>query len=210
VRQVLTFTDNRPIIKTLQRVDVVFMPRMIPCPVPLLWTCSKEGEMVKASSKFLAWPLIAYLPASALAVGLLATVMRLQAFTAGGKRFLDVFLAYALRFPDDFNMIRWVAPALGLAVLILLSFAVRSARPIVTIIPIRVLLLTLIAVLVILVKIISVAIPLTPSNTASGSLVETAAPLTVYLFLFVIVDLCLVFLATFLPAYRRLRKPPVS
>lgn len=166
--------------------------------------------MAKASSKFFAWPLIAYLPASALTVGLLATVMRLQAFTAGGKRFLDVFLAHALRFPDDFNLMRWVAPALGLAVLVLLSVSIRSARPIVTIIPIRVLLLTLIAVLVILVKIFSVTIPLTPSNPASGSLFETAAPLTVYLFLFVIVDLCLVFLATFLPAYRRLRKPLIT
>jgi hypothetical protein len=160
----------------------------------------------KSSSKFLVWPLIAYLPASALTVGLLATVMRLQVFRTGGKRFLDVFFSYALRFPDDFSLIRWVAPALGLAVLVFLSFAIRSARPIVTMAPIRVLLLTLIAVLVVLVKIFSVVVPLIPSDVVSGSSFETAAPLSVYLFLFVIVDLCLVFLATFLPVYRGLKK----
>ena len=162
--------------------------------------------MPKASSKFLFWPLIIYLPASALTVGLLATVMRLQQFSSDGKRFLDVFLTYAFRFPKDFNLARGVAPALGLAVLILLSFAIRSARPIVTIVPIRVLLLTLIAVLVILVKIFSIVVPLIPSAAVSGSTFEIAAPLSVYLFLFVIVDLCLVFLFTFLPVYRGLRK----
>jgi len=162
--------------------------------------------MAKTSSRFLVWPLIVYLPASALTVGLLATVMRLQVFSQDGKGFLDIFLMYALRFPKDFNLTRWVAPAIGLAVLVLLSIALRSAKPTVTIVPVRILLLTLIAILTILAKVFSVVIPLMPSATLSGSFYETAAPLSVYLFLFVIVDLCLVFLATFLPVYRRLRK----
>jgi hypothetical protein len=162
--------------------------------------------MPKASSKFLLWPLIAYLPASALTVGLLATVMRLQIISPGGKRFLDVFLTYALRFPNDFNLIRWVAPALGLAVLVLLSLAIRSARPIITIVPVRILLLTLIALLTILVKVFSVVVPLIPSGAGTETSFETAAPLSVYLLLFVIVDLCLVFLFTFLPVYRGLKK----
>ena len=162
--------------------------------------------MPASSSKFLVWPLAAYLPISALTVGLLATIMRLGVPPSGPNGFLDVFFAYALRFPRDFNIVRWVAPGLGLAVLVLLSVAVRSVRPIMTIAPIRIFLLTLIALLTILVKIFSVVVPLIPSGPWPDSSFETAAPLTAYLFLFMDVDLCLVFLATFLPVYRGLKK----
>jgi hypothetical protein len=158
------------------------------------------------SSKFLVWPLVVYLPTSALTIGLLATTMRLGVPPSGAKGFLDVFFAYALRFPRDFNIVRWVAPALGLAVLVLLSVAIRSARPIITVVPIRIFLITLIVLLTILVKIFSVVVPLIPSGPWADSSFETAAPLTAYLFLFMDVDLCLVFLATFLPVYRGLRK----
>lgn len=162
--------------------------------------------MPTVSSKFLVWPLIVYLPTSALTVGLLATIMRLGVPQSGARGFLDIFFAYALRFPGDFNIVRWVAPALGLAVLVLLSVAIRSGRPIITVVPIRIFLLTLITLLTILVKIFSVVVPLIPSGSSSYSSFGTAAPLTAYLFLFMDVDLCLVFLATFLPVYRSLRK----
>ena len=162
--------------------------------------------MTTVSSRFLVWPLVVYLPTSALTVGLLATIMRLGVPTSGADGFLDVFFAYALRFPKDFNLVRWVAPALGLAILVLLSVAIRSVRPIITIVPIRIFLLTLIALLTILVKIFSVVVPLIPSGPGPDSSLGTAAPLTAYLFLFMDVDLCLVFLATFLPVYRGLRK----
>jgi hypothetical protein len=162
--------------------------------------------MPTVSSKFLVWPLIVYLPISALTVGLLATVMRLGAPPSGATGFLDVFFAYALRFQGDFNMVRWVAPALGLAVLVLLSVAIRTAKPIITLAQIRIFLLILIALLTILIKIFSVVIPLIPSEPGLDSSFGTAAPLTAYLFLFMDVDLCLVFLATFLPVYRSLRK----
>jgi len=157
-------------------------------------------------SKFLAWPLIAYLPVSALTVGLLATIMRLGLPPSGPDSFRDVFFAYALRFPGDFNIVRWVAPSLGLAVLILLSVAIRSARPIITLSPIRIFLLTLIVLLTILVKIFSVVGPFVPLGPGVEDSLATMASLTVYLFLFMDVDLCLVFLATFLPVYRGLRK----
>jgi hypothetical protein len=163
--------------------------------------------MPNVSSKFLVWPLIVYLPASALTVGLLATIMRLGLVApSGAKGFLDVFFAYALRFPRDFNLVRWVAPALGLAVLVLLSVAIRTAKPIITMTQIRIFLLILIALLTILVKIFSVVLPLIPSGPGADFSFGTAAPLAVYLFLFMDVDLCLVFLATFLPVYRGLRK----
>ncbi|MCJ7487705.1 MAG: hypothetical protein MUQ25_16290 [Candidatus Aminicenantes bacterium] len=163
--------------------------------------------MPTVPSKFLVWPLVAYLPTSALTVGLLATIMRLGVVApTGAKRFLDVFFAYALRFPKDFNIVRWVAPALGLAVLVLLSVAIRTARPIITMAQIRIFLLILIALLTILVKIFSVVVPLIPSGPGAGSSFGTAAPVSIYLFLFMDVDLCLVFLATFLPVYRGLRK----
>ena len=162
--------------------------------------------MPTASSKFLVWPLVAYLPTSALTVGLLATIMRLGVPPSGAQGFLDVFFAYALRFPRDFNIVRWVAPALGLAVLVLLSVAIRTAKPIITMTQIRIFLLILIALLTILVKIFSVVVPLIPSGPGSDSSFGTAAPLTVYLFLFMDIDLCLVFLATYLPVYRGLRK----
>jgi len=164
--------------------------------------------MPKAPSKRLVWPVLAYLPVSALTVGLLAWVMLLKVPSTVGREFLDVLVSYGLRFPDDPNLLRWAAPALALGLLILLSVAARSSRPLITIVPIRILLLTLLAVLTILAKIFSVAIPLLPSGPVSGSLYEAAAPLTVYLFLFMDVDLCLVFLATFLPVYRGLGKSP--
>lgn len=89
--------------------------------------------MPTVPSKFLNWPLVAYLPTSALTVGLLATIMRLGMMApSGAKGFLDVFFAYALRFQRDFDIVRWVAPALGLAVLVLLSVATRAAKPIIT------------------------------------------------------------------------------
>ncbi len=166
----------------------------------------KEGIVPNVSSKFLVWPLVIYLPTSALTVGFLATIMRLGVPPSGAHGFLDVFLAYALRFPKDFNVARWVAPALGLAVLVLLSVAIRSVKPIITLVPIRIFLLALIVLLTILVKIFSVVVPLIPSGPLAGSSFETAAPLTAYLFLFMDVDFCLVFLATFLPVYRGLRK----
>jgi hypothetical protein len=162
--------------------------------------------MPASSSKFLVWPLIVYLPTSALTVGILAAIMRLSAPHSGAMGFLDVFFAYALRFPRDFNIIRWVAPALGLAVLVLLSVAIRSVRPVMTLTPIRIFLLVLIVLLTILVKIFSVVIPLIPSGPRPDISFGAAAPLTAYLFLFMDVDFCLVFLATFLPTYRGLRK----
>ncbi len=161
---------------------------------------------MSSSQKFLIWPLVAYLPASALTVGLLATVMRLGAPPSGGHGFSEIFFAYALRFPADFNIVRWAAPALGLAVLLLLSVAIRSVKTIVALVPIRILLLTLIALITILVNIFSVVLPLAPTGAWPDSPIETSAPLTVYLFLFMDVDLCLVFLATFLPVYRSLKK----
>ena len=165
--------------------------------------------MAKSPSKIVIWPVLAFLPASAVTVGLLAWVMLLKVPSAAGREFLDVFISYALRLPGDPNLLRWAAPALGLVLLTLLSVALRSSRPLITIVPVRVLLLTLIAVLTILVRIFSVVIPLTPSSGVEGGF-EAVAPLTAYLFLFMDVDLCLVFLATFLPVYRGLRKPPVS
>jgi hypothetical protein len=74
------------------------------------------------------------------------------------------------------------------------------------VVTIRIFLLTLIVLLTILVKIFSVVVPLIPSGLGPDSSFETAAPLTAYLFLFMDVDVCLVFLATFLPVYRGLRK----
>ena|GEM_PF-1611421 len=171
--------------------------------------------MPTSSSKFLVWPLVVYLPTSALTVGLLATIMRLGVPPSGAKGFLDVFFAHALRFPSDFNIDRWAAPALGLAVLLLLSVAIRSVKPIMTPAPIRIFLLTLIGLLTILVKIFSVVLPLIPWEPGTSSSFEAAAPLTAYLFLFMDVDLCLVFLATFLPVYSPLKassrlSPPVG
>jgi len=159
-----------------------------------------------SSSKFLVWPFVVYLPTSALTVGLLATIMRLSVPTSGAEGLLDVFFAYALRFPRDFHIVRWAAPALGLAVLFLLSVSIRSVKPILTLAPIRIFLLILIVLLTVLVKIFSVVVPLIPSGPGTGGTFEAAAPLTAYLFLFMDVDLCLVFLATFLPIYRGLKK----
>lgn len=161
--------------------------------------------MGDAPRKLLVWPLAIYLPLSASAVGLLATAMRLSAPSSGAHGFFEVFWAYALRFPGDFNFVRWIAPGLGLVILLLLSVAIRSARPIVSLVSIRIVLLTLIALITILVQIFSVVLPLAPSMASPNGSFEGTAPLTAYLFLFMDVDLILVFLATFLPAYRGLK-----
>jgi hypothetical protein len=159
-----------------------------------------------APRKLLIWPPAIYLPVSAAAVGILALAMRLSVPPSGARGLLEVFLAYALRFPGDFNFARWIAPGLGLVVLLFLSVAIRAARPTVSLIPIRIVLLTLVVVLTILVQILSVAAPLAPSAVGPDGAFEAATPQTAYLFLFVDVDLILVFLATFLPAYRDLKK----
>ncbi len=158
-----------------------------------------------APKKFLVWPLVVYLPVSATAAGLLAIGMRLSAPPSGGREFFEVFWAYALRFPGDLNIVRWIAPGLGLLVLLFLSLAIRSARPIVSLFSIRIILLTLVALITIVVKIFSVVVPLAPSAGLPQRSFEAFAPLTAYLFLFMDVDLVLVFLATFLPAYRGLK-----
>lgn len=162
--------------------------------------------MGDAPRKFLVWPLVVYLPVSASAVGILASAMRLSALPAGAHGFWKVFLAYALRFPDDFHIVRWIAPGLGLAVLLLLSVALRSARPIVSLASIRIFLLTLIVLITVFVQIFSVVLPLAPSTASPNGSLQGTSSLTAYLFLFMDVDLILVFLATCLPAYRGLKK----
>ena len=161
--------------------------------------------MGDAPRKFLVWPLVVYLPVSASGVGILASAMRLSAPPSGAHDFWEVFLAYAMRIPGDFNIVRWIAPGLGLTVLLLLSIAIRSTRPAISLASIRIVLLTLIALITILVKIFSVVLPLAPSMASPNGSFEDTAPLTAYLFLFMEVDLILVFLATFLPAYRDLK-----
>lgn len=165
-----------------------------------------KGTISTDSSSFLVWPFAVFLPVSALLVGILATLMRLSVPSSGDEGFLDVFVAYALRFPSDFNIIRWAAPALGLAILFLLSIAIRSAWPVVTLVSIRIILLVLIAVITISVKVFSVVLPISPSSVTVEMPFEASASMTAYLFLFIDVDLILVFLATFLPIYRRLNK----
>ena len=92
--------------------------------------CRLEGNMSDGRNKRGIWLLVVYLPISGLLIGLLAFYFRMPVPFTGSRAFADVFWAYALRFPGDFSIQRWVAPALGWLLLLLMLIAVRARKPV--------------------------------------------------------------------------------
>jgi hypothetical protein len=147
------------------------------------------------------WPyiwVVLFIPASSLAAGVLAYIMRLSAPVSGGNGFWDVLRGYAPFWPGTYGVRHIPSLILSVAVLLLLAVSQRAHKPVVTLFQIRVILLVLLALLTILAKIFTVLAPMGPTTKA-------AMPLFIYADL----DLFLVFLMTFLPFYRKPGVPSV-
>jgi len=144
--------------------------------------------------KFKLLLLVLYVPVSCSVIGLLAYYMRCPSPVVGSYPFLDVFWYYANPLSGDFIVVHLPTLVLSLAFLLLMVISVDSPKPIITVYPIRIILLVLIALITILVVIFNVITPLLfqPEHY-------------MLLFLFVDVHLILVFLLTFLPLFRKLK-----
>ncbi len=144
--------------------------------------------------KFKLLLLVLYVPVSCSLIGLLAYYMRCPSPVVGSYPFLDVFLFYATPFFGDFGVMNLPALVLSLAILLLMVISTDSPKPIITIYPIRIVLLVLIVLITILVVIFNIISPLLfqPEHY-------------LLLFLYVDVHLILVFLLTFLPLFRKLK-----
>jgi hypothetical protein len=152
------------------------------------------------------WLLVLYAPISCLVIGLLSLVMRLAVPATGSRLPAEVFRAHALRFPEDFSVLRWAALGLGWILLLLMTVALRSRKPIVTLAEIRIVSLVLIVVVTILVNIFTVTAPLAPASAGGSVPHNNSHAGTTLLFLFVDIDLILVFAATFLPHFKPLKR----
>lgn len=151
------------------------------------------------------WLLVLYLPISGLVIGLLSNFLRLAVPGTGRREFMGVFWTYALRFPNDFSVLRWIAPALGWILLLLMLVALRTRKPILTLVEIRVILLVLIVIFTLLAKTFMTIMIGTAPGSAPELFNEGAKNLIILLFLFVDVDLILVLLASYLRIFKPLK-----
>jgi len=150
------------------------------------------------------WLLVLYLPTSCLVIGLLSNLLRLAVPLTGSRASIEVFWAYALRYPSDFSIGRWVAPALGWSILLLMLIAVRTRKPILTLAEIRIILLVLIVIFTLLADIFMVVFVTTPRLPGELLYATTKNPV-ILLFLFVDVDLIVVLLASYLRIFKPLK-----
>lgn len=151
------------------------------------------------TSKNRFWPyvwILAFAPTSGLLAGILAYAMRLPAPGSGGNGLSDVLRGYGPFWPGTYGVRHVPSLILGLAVLVLLIASRRGRKPVVTVFQIRIILLVLIVLLTVFFKIFMVV--LWPDPVKRLPLSE-AMPL----FLYADLDLILVLVATFLPAFRR-------
>jgi len=139
--------------------------------------------------------LILYIPVSCCLIGILAYYMKSPSIVIGSDSFIDVFWFYANPFNSDFGYIHLLTMMLSLGFLVLMILSKNTSKPIISIFQIRIVLLMLIAVITIFVMIFTVLMPL-----------HIKPQYPILLFLHVDVDLILVFLLTFLPLFRPMKK----
>jgi hypothetical protein len=154
---------------------------------------TREDSAMRESKRI--WPyiwVVLFIPASSLAAGVLAYIMRLSAPVSGGNGFWDVLRGFAPFWPRTYGVRHIPSLMLSVAVLLLLAVSQRARKPVVTLLQIRVILLVLLALLTILVKIFMVI-----------ALMDSTAKAFTPLFIYADLDLFLVFLMTFLPFYRK-------
>ena len=139
--------------------------------------------------------LLLYIPVSCSLIGLLAYYMRCPSPVEESYPFFDVFWFYANPLNGNFIVVHLPALVLSLAFLLLMIISANSSKPIITIFPIRIILLVLISLITILVMVLNITTPLLFQARNNYML----------LFLYVDVHLILVFLLTFLPLFRKLK-----
>ena len=142
--------------------------------------------------------LILYVPVSCSLIGLLAYQMRSPSPVSGDYQFLDVFWYYANPFNSEYSSVHLLTIALSLGLLLFVSLAISSTKPVISIFHIRILLLVLIVLITLIVMIFIV---LGPGYSTPQDIIR--------LFLYVDVHLILIMLFTFLPFLRKL-KPGVK
>jgi len=139
--------------------------------------------------------LLLYIPVFCSLIGFLAYYMKSPTIVIGRDSFIDRFWFYANPLNGNFIVVHLPALVLSLAFLLLMVMSASSSKPIITIYPIRIILLVLISLITILVVVFNVITPL----------LFQARNYYMHLFLFVDVHLILVFLLTFLPLFRKLK-----
>ena len=151
------------------------------------------NALKKNKSKLLL--LILYIPLSCCLIGILAYYMKSPGIFIENYSFIDVFWLYANPFSSNFGCAHLLTLMLSLAFLLLMILSTNTSKPIISIFQIRIVLLMLIAAITIFVMIFTVLMPFH---------VKPQYPLL--LFLHVDVDLILVFLITFLPFFRPMKR----
>jgi len=151
------------------------------------------NSLKKNKSKLLL--LVLYIPVSCCLIGILAYYMRSPGIVIGSDSFKDVFWTYANPFNSNFGYAHLLTLMLSLAFLFLMILSVNASKPIISIFQIRIVLLMLIAVITIFVMIFTVLMPL-----------HFKPQYPLLLFLHVDVDLVLVFLLSFLPLFRPMKR----
>ena len=139
--------------------------------------------------------LILYFPISFCLIGILAYFMRCPSPVNGSYPFIDVFWFYANPLNSNFSSVHMPTLVFSFAFLLLMVISASISKPVITIFQIRIILLTLIVLITLLVTIFLNIEPL----------VKQREYVLMNLFLYVDVDLILVFLFTFLPLFRPLK-----
>ncbi|MFC2156496.1 hypothetical protein ACFLT9_01535 [Acidobacteriota bacterium] len=145
------------------------------------------------------WPkillLLLYCPMSCFIVGMTACFLRLRGTLAIGANysFSDVFWYYAIPYPGIYTEMHLFTLAFSMILLSFLLISANSSDHKRHIFHIRILLLVLLTVITLITKIFIVTIPADGGYAALNGL---------KLFLFVDLDLILLFLLTYLPAFK--------
>ena len=143
--------------------------------------------------------LILYIPVSCCIIGILAYYMKSPSIVIESDSFKDVFWFYANPFYNNLGYAHLFTLLLSLAFILLMILSTNASKPIISIFQIRIVLLMLIAVITIFVMIFTVLMPF-----------HYKPEYPLFLFLHVDVHLVLVFLLTFLPIFRPLKKKLVG
>lgn len=143
--------------------------------------------------------LILYIPVSCSLIGILAYYMKSPSIVIESDSFRDVFWFYANPFYKNLGYAHLLTLSLSLAFLLLMILSTNTSKPIISIFQIRIVLLMLIAVITIFVMILTYGMPL-----------HWKPQYPLLLFLNVDIHLVLVFLITFLPIFRPLKKKLVG
>ena len=139
--------------------------------------------------------LILYCPISCCLIGILAYHMRCPSPVIGDYPFMDVFWFYANPLNSNFIGVHLPTLVLSFAFLLLMITLTDTSKPIITLFQIRIILLIFIVIITLFVNIF---LNIEPN-------IKEREYIFLQLFLYVDVDLILVFLLTFLPFFRTLK-----